>query len=189
MDHGPDVDEHLIERRGNVRRVDHLYSAQHLEADQALDPDGVAMRVPAPASALLLVLALSFLPGRNLIAQGERQIDGHWACQTIQADKTMYVSGVWDDNQLQIEVSTAWQQYLISKYQFKGQVNCSVAYKSGSTFAKIEGDQKNYWAQARAQGVKVIATGWTFVPSKVSLPYYCFGAVTVLNGGQKQSYF
>jgi hypothetical protein len=129
------------------------------------------------------------LNGRNLIAQGERQTDGHWACQTIQADKTMYVSETWDDNQWPMEVKTAWMQYLISKYQFKGQANCSVAYKSGSTFAKIQGDNKNYYAQARAQGVKVIETGWTFVPSKVTLPYYCFGAVTVMNAGQKQSYF
>jgi hypothetical protein len=54
---------------------------------------------------------------------------------------------------------------------------------------RSRGDQKNYFAQLRAQGVKVIETGWTFVSAKVSLPYYCFGAVTVLNGGQKQGYF
>ncbi|HSE44737.1 MAG TPA: hypothetical protein VLA89_05345, partial [Gemmatimonadales bacterium] len=138
---------------------------------------------------LLLILAATLILGHDLVAQGEHLIDGHWSCQTIQANNSMYFSEVWDDNQYQDQVGTAWQQYLISKYQFKGQANCSVAYKSGSTFAKIQGDQKNYFAQLRAQGIKVIETGWTFVPAKVSLPYYCFGAVTVLNAGQKQGYF
>src|SRR5580765_4179496 len=133
----------------------------------------------------LLILAATLIPCCGLMAQGEHLVHGHWACQTIQADKTMYVSETWDDNQWPMEVKTAWMQYLISKYQFKGQGSCSVAYKSGSTFAKIQGDNKNYYAQARAQGVKVIETGWTFVPSKVTLPYYCFGAVTVMNAGQK----
>lgn len=138
---------------------------------------------------LLLILAATLILGRDLMAQGEHMIDGHWSCQTIQANNSMYFSEVWDDNQYQDEVGTAWQQYLISKYQFKGQTNCSVAYKSGSTFAKIQGDQKNYFAQLRAQGIKVIETGWTFVPSKVSLPIYCMGGVVVRNNGQQQGYF
>ena len=151
--------------------------------------DGAVWTFFSPGPALVLILALTLAPARNLMAQGERPIDGHWACQTIQANNTMYVAGVWDDNAWQDEVSTAWLQYLISKYQFKGQPSCSVAYKSGSTLEKIQGDQKNYYAQARAQGVKVIETGWTFVSAKVSLPYYCMGGVMVRNGGQQQGYF
>ncbi len=143
----------------------------------------------SPGLALLLILAATLAPARSLMAQGERQIDGHWSCQTIQANNTMYVSAVWDDNAWPDQVRTAWLQYLISKYQFKGDPSCSVAYKSGSTLEKIQGDQKSYSAQLRAQGVKVIETGWTFVPAKVSLPYYCFGAVMVRNGGQQQGYF
>jgi hypothetical protein len=138
---------------------------------------------------ILFMLAATLIPCRGLMAQGDHLVDGHWACHTIQANSTMYVSEVWDDNQYQYLVNAAWTQFLVSKYQFKGQGSCSVAYKSGSTFAKIQGDQKNYSAQLRAQGIKVIETGWTFVSAKVSLPYYCFGAVTVLNAGQQQGYF
>ena len=128
--------------------------------------------------------------GPGLVAQDDRRpIDGHWACETILADNTMYVAGVWDDNEWRAEVNTAWLQYLMTKYQFKGQGACSVAYMSGSTLAKIQGDVKNRYAQLRKQGVKVIETGWTFVPDKVSLPYYCMGAVVVWDNGQKQGFF
>src|SRR4029450_11896090 len=125
----------------------------------------------SPGPVLLPILAATLAPTRGLMAQGERQIDGHWACQTIQANNTIYFSAVWDDNAWPDQVRTAWLQYLISKYQFKGDPSCSVAYKSGSTLEKIQGDQKSYSAQLRAQGVKVIETGWTFVPAKVTLAH------------------
>jgi hypothetical protein len=67
--------------------------------------------------------------------------------------------------------------------------SCSVAYKSGSTLEKIQGDQNELLRSVAAPGVKVIETGWTFVSAKVSLPYYCMGGVMVRNGGQQQGYF
>jgi hypothetical protein len=142
-----------------------------------------------PRLLLALLFASGFAIGPRLVAQDNNPQLGHWSCRSIIVDNTMYVSAVFDETALMDEVQTGFAQLLVAKYGFKDHVSCGMAYMSGSTLAGLQAGQQDQLNQLRKQGRKVVETGWVFVPTKASLPYVCFGAVTVRKDGQSQGYY
>ena len=143
----------------------------------------------SPGPLLVVVLASGLAIGPGLAAQGDAPQPGHWSCQTVIVNHTIYLSGVFDETALMNEVATGFAQLLVTKYGFKDHVSCGRATMSGSTLAGLQAGQKDQVAQLRKRGETVVETGWIFVPAKASLPYVCAGAVQVRKAGQTQDYY
>ena len=66
---------------------------------------------------------------------GDTGLTGYWSCQSASNQDTIYFSSTWDgttnnDNR-------AFTQFLETKYGYKGQATCSVAYKT-NTIATLQ---------------------------------------------------
>ncbi len=143
----------------------------------------------SPGPLLVLVLAAGLAIGPELAAQADSPQPGHWSCQTVIVNNTIYLSGVFDETALMDEVETGFAQLLVTKYGFKDHVSCGRATMSGSTLTGLQAGQKDQVAQLRRRGDTVVETGWIFVPARASLPYVCSGAVAVRKAGQTLNYY
>jgi hypothetical protein len=120
-------------------------------------------------------------------AQADMNGPGYWQCQSYMGNtNTIYYSAVFDGTADQ-PVQPAFDQMLGTKYGFKGGGSCGIAWKTGTTMEKLQGDAKNAFAQLRAAGKQVSETGWVFSPG-APIRYWCFGIVRVSGQGQVKNY-
>src|SRR5215470_420245 len=98
-------------------------------------------------------------------AQAELNGPGYWHCQSYMGNSnTIYFSAVFEGTADQ-PVAPAFDQMLGAKYGFKGGSSCGIAWKTGTTFEKMQADAKSASAQLGAAGKKAIETGWAYSPS------------------------
>jgi len=138
--------------------------------------------------AQVVVVALASLLAAGAAWAGESPLSGYSQCQSVGQPGTKYFSGIWQSQGEQPGLEAAFAQMLFSQYGFTGGVSCSLAYSSGTTRAKLEADEKGYADQLRKAGVGVTETGWTY-SSAVRLVYFCYGAMSVPEGGNPKPYF
>ena len=143
-----------------------------------------------PLRCCVLAFSSLLIPARILAAQGDdRPQEGHWSCFTAyDPGESIYVTPVWDGAALMQEVSNAFSGFLFTKYGYKDRVFCSRAIMSGSTVAKLTGDNESRNKQWAAAGKKIVATGWTFDPASARLPYLCAGYAQVRTAGVLKEY-
>jgi len=136
---------------------------------------------------LLLVALLGPLAASVLVAQVDRPARGYWQCDTRSDPQTIYATPFFDWTGLTAEVQNAFQQELIAKYGYKGQVSCSMAYANGQTMSGLQADLQRQYSQLRSQGRKIVETGWTMASPGVTLAYGCFGMARVRRPGMPDS--
>ncbi len=120
-------------------------------------------------------------------AQGNLNGPGYWHCQSYMGNTgTIYFSAVFDGTADQ-PVQAAFDQMLGDKYGFMGGGSCGIAWKTGTTFEKMQSDAKSGSAQLSAAGKKVIETGWAFSPG-APIRFWCNGIVRVTSQGAAKNY-
>lgn len=135
----------------------------------------------------LLVAALVPAGATTLAAQFDRPAQGYWQCDTRSDPQTIYATPFFDWTGLADEVQNAFQQMLLSRYGYKGRASCSMASPNGQTVSALQADLQRQYAQLRAQGKKIVETGWTMASPGITLAYGCFGMARVRRAGVPDS--
>ncbi|MES2306571.1 MAG: hypothetical protein V4558_13765 [Gemmatimonadota bacterium] len=139
------------------------------------------------ARTLFLVAFLAPLGVSALLAQFDRPVRGNWYCDTQADPQTTYATAFFDWTGLAAEAQNAFQQHLLAKYGYKGRVGCSVARPDGRPLPELQADMQRQYAQFRAQGRKVVETGFTMAAPGITLAYGCFAIATVRRPGMPDS--
>src|ERR1041385_7527004 len=95
----------------------------------------------------------------TLAFAGEGATQGYLSCQSAASQDTIYFSSTWDGETNNDQ--RAFIQFLNTKYGYKGDASCSVAYKAYTTIPKLQQSHNATVAQWRSQGKKIVETGWT----------------------------
>jgi hypothetical protein len=114
--------------------------------------------------------------------------DSVWSCESLNGP-TVYVSTVFRATSTRDAVQNAFSQILVQNYHYTGAVDCAGAFANQTPIEKIQSDQKNRVAQLRGVGRTVVETGWSFDTTTASLPYFCYGSVTVTQAGHASTLF
>jgi hypothetical protein len=88
--------------------------------------------------------------------------DGIWSCQSLGDNGPFYQSSVFAVAANANAIKTAFAQMLGSKYGYKGDVTCSMAYRRTGVMEKLQSDQKSYALQLHNAGRNVVQTGWSY---------------------------
>lgn len=135
----------------------------------------------------LLVALLATVGCSSLMAQYDRPARGNWYCDTQSDPQTIYATQFFDWTGMATEVQNAFQQHLLAKYAYKGRPSCSMGSPNGRTVSELQADMQRQYAQFRAQGKKVVETGFTMASPGITLAYGCFGVATVRRPGMPDS--
>jgi hypothetical protein len=120
-------------------------------------------------------------------AQSELNGPGYWHCQSYMGNSnTIYFSAVFEGTADQ-PVPAAFDQMLGAKYGFKGGGSCGIAWKTGTTFEKMQADAKSASSQLSAAGKTVIETDWAFSPG-APIRFWCNGMVNITGQGPVKNY-
>jgi hypothetical protein len=122
-----------------------------------------------------LSLLTALLATTALHAQSDRPMKGFWRCDTNVGPETIYATPFMDWTGMGQELGNAFQQHLLKKYGYKGNISCSMATPAANTLDKLQADMQRQYAQFRAQGKKVVEESWTITSPGVTLAYACFG--------------
>jgi hypothetical protein len=122
------------------------------------------MKAPSSAVVLALTVAIpvALAPDRTVAGETLATNDGYWQCQNAPIETTAFLSEIFEMNAAMGAVQSAFAQLLSTKYGFKGQVSCGMAYKGPTILAKLKDDHARYVKQLNQQGIKVVETGWTY---------------------------
>jgi len=139
------------------------------------------------ARPLLLAALLAPVGFSSLVAQYDRPARGNWYCDTRIDPQTIYATPFFDWTGVAAELQNAFQQHLLANYAYKGQPSCSMASPNGRPVSELQADMQRQYSQFRAQGKKVVETGFTMASPGITLAYGCFGVATVRRAGMPDS--
>jgi hypothetical protein len=91
---------------------------------------------------------------------------GYWRCDTNNGPATIYATPFMDWTGFGQELRNGFQQYLQTKYGYKGDVLCSMATPGPNTLDKLQADMQRQYAQFRAQGKTVVEVPWTITVAR-----------------------
>ena len=94
---------------------------------------------------------------------------------------------MFDWTGLAAELQNAFQQHLLAKYAYKGQASCSMGSPNGRPASELQADMQRQYSQFRAQGKKIVETGFTMASPGITLAYGCFGVAKVRRAGMPDS--
>src|SRR5262245_61017116 len=124
---------------------------------------------------LRLALLATLFATTGLHAQYDRPAHGYWRCDNNRGAATIYATAFMDWTGVNQDIQNGFQQYLLTKYGYHGDVGCSMAYPGPDILPKLQADMQRQYAQFRAQGKTVVEVPWTITSPGVTLAYACFG--------------
>src|SRR4026209_1119666 len=87
-----------------------------------------------------LVGALRIPGGASVLNAQDRPMKGYWRCDTNNGPATIYATPFMDWTGFGQELRNGFQQYLQTKYGYKGEVSCSMATPGPNTLDKLQAD-------------------------------------------------
>ena len=136
---------------------------------------------------LVLVALVAPVGVSTAVAQFDRPARGNWHCDTQADPQTIYATPFFDWTGLGGDLQNAFEQHLIAKYGYKGRVSCSMGSPNGRPIAELQADMQRQYSQFKAQGKKIVETGFTMASPGITLAYGCFGMATVRRAGMPDS--